>query len=130
MFYYNLNKNRKEELFFTKEGLGKESLQNFLYEIKPETKGGIKMGNRPIKKFRAGSIEAAIWLNEREVDGAIVGFKTVSLRRSWRDRDQNIWRDETINLRKGDLSKVLVVMQKAQEEILLNQNEKGGDDNE
>lgn len=88
------------------------------------------MGNRPIKKFRAGSIEAAIWLNEREIDGAVVGFKTVSLRRSWRDREQNIWRDETINLRKGDLSKVLVVMQKAQEEILLSQNEKEGDDNE
>ena len=88
------------------------------------------MGNRPIKKFRSGNIEAAIWLNEREVDGNIVGFKTVSLRRSWRDRDQSIWRDETLNLRKGDLAKVLVVIQKAQEEILLNQNEKEGDDNE
>src|SRR3989344_3333120 len=89
-----------------------------------------KMGNRPIKKFKSGSIEAAVWLNEREVDGNIVGFKTVSLRRSWRDREKDIWRDETVNLRKGDISKALLVLQKAQEEVLLNQEDKEGEDNE
>ncbi len=88
------------------------------------------MGNRPIKKFRSGGIEAAIWLNEREVDGNIVGFKTVSLRRSWRDREKDIWRDETVNLRKGDISKALLVLQKAQEEVLLNREEKEGEGNE
>jgi len=84
------------------------------------------MGNRPIKKFKSGNIEAAVWFNEREVDGNIVGFKTVSLRRSWRDAKQDIWRDETLNLRKGDLAKVLLVAMKAQEELLLDK----GDQNE
>ena len=56
------------------------------------------MANRPIKKFKSGSIEAAIWFNERERNGEIVGFKTVSLRRSWKDNKTNIWRDEVINL--------------------------------
>jgi len=25
------------------------------------------MGNRPIKKFKAGNIEAAVWFNEKEI---------------------------------------------------------------
>jgi len=81
------------------------------------------MGNRPIKKFKSGNIELAIWFNEREVDGAIVGFKTVSLKRSWRDNKQEIWRDEVVNLRRGDLPKVLLVLNKAQEELLLEKDE-------
>ena len=86
------------------------------------------MGNRPIKKFRAGNIEAAIWFNEREVDGNIVGFKTVSLRRFWRDKKQELWRDEVVNLRKGDTAKALLVLSKSNEELLLSgDDEKGGD---
>jgi len=86
------------------------------------------MGNRPIKKFRAGNIEAAIWFNEREVDGNIVGFKTVSLRRFWRDKKQELWRDEVVNLRKGDIAKALLVLSKSNEELLLSgDDEKGGD---
>ena len=81
------------------------------------------MGNRPIKKFKSGNIELAIWFNEREVDGAVVGFKTVSLKRSWRDNKQEIWRDEVVNLRRGDLPKVLLVLNKAQEELLLEKDE-------
>ena len=77
------------------------------------------MGNRPIKKFRAGAIEAAIWFNEKEVDGQVVGYKTATLRRSWRDNKQGIWRDEVINMRKGDIGKALVVLQKVNEELLL-----------
>jgi len=82
------------------------------------------MGNRPIKKFKAGGIEAAIWFNEREVDGNVVGFKTATLRRSWKDNKQNIWRDEVINLRKGDIGKALVVLNKVNEELLLKDEDK------
>ena len=86
------------------------------------------MGNRPIKKFKSGNIELAIWFNEREVDGNIVGFKTVSLRRFWRDKKQELWRDEVVNLRKGDIAKALLVLSKSNEELLLSgDDEKGGD---
>jgi len=81
------------------------------------------MANRPIKKFKSGSIEAAIWFNERERNGEIVGFKTVSLRRSWKDNKTNIWRDEVINLRKTDIQRVLVILNKVNEELLLNKEE-------
>ena len=40
------------------------------------------MGNRPIKKFRSGNIEAAIWSNEKEFNGGMVEFKTISLKKS------------------------------------------------
>lgn len=90
-----------------------------------------KMANRPTKKWRSGSVEAAIWNNEREINGNIVGFKTISLSRSFKKKDENIWRSEQLNLRRNDIPKILLVLQKAQEELLLNQEDKGeGDDNE
>ena len=88
------------------------------------------MGNKPIKKFRSGQLEAAIWFNERKLkDDTIVGFKTVSLRKSWRD-DQGVWRDAVIQLRKQDIPRIVVLMQKTMEELLLAQDEKEDEDEE
>ena len=53
-------------------------------------------GNLPIKKFRPGNIEAAVWLNKRDVDGNSVEFKTVSLSRSYKKKDENLWRSDQI----------------------------------
>ncbi|MBU2639194.1 MAG: hypothetical protein KKG75_00635 [Nanoarchaeota archaeon] len=90
------------------------------------------VGNLPIKKWRAGSIEGVVWSNKRNIerDGEKmeVEFKTVTLRRSWKDRDQNIWRDEKLNLRKQDIPKLMVILNKMQEELFLSQSEGGGDD--
>ncbi len=86
------------------------------------------MANRPIKTYRAGNIQGAIWFNEREVKEAVVGFKTVSIRRSWKDKDKDLWREETLNLRKQDLPKIAVILNKLQEDLLL--NEEGEDDDE
>ena len=82
--------------------------------------------DKPIKKFRAGSVEAAIWLNSRDVDGTRVEFKTVTLRRSWRDRDSGDWRDERINLRRSDLPKFLVVLSEVQKALFLEGEDKDG----
>ena len=81
------------------------------------------MGNRPIKKFRSGNIEAAIWSNEKEFNGGLVEFKTISLSRSYKKKDEEIWRNEVINLRRNDLQKTVLVLQKAQEELLLSQEQ-------
>ncbi len=87
------------------------------------------MANKPpIKKFRAGQLEAAIWFNEKKLkDDTLVGFKTVSLRKSWKD-DEGVWRDATIQLRKHDVPKVIVLMNKAMEELLLAHEEKEEDE--
>jgi hypothetical protein len=75
---------------------------------------------QPLKKFKSGSIEAAVWSNERDVkdSNTKVEFKTVSLRKSWKD-DKDVWRDATINLRRSDLIKAILVLEKAQEELFL-----------
>ena len=43
------------------------------------------MVNAPIAKFKCGTIECAIWNNEKQRDdGEILEFKTVSLKKSWK----------------------------------------------
>ena len=88
--------------------------------------------DRPIKKFRVGAIEAAIWLNAKDIDGTRVEFKTVTLKRSWRDKESGDWRDERINMRRSDIQKMLLVLSEAQKNFFLDQEgaevDKGKDD--
>lgn len=88
------------------------------------------MANRPIKKFRSGNIESAIWLNTKTVDGNSVDFKTVSLSKSWKKQDEDIWRSEVINLRRNDIAKAMLVLQKAQEELFLAEEVQESGENE
>ena len=74
------------------------------------------MANRPIKKFRSGNIEAAIWSNEREFNGGLTEFKTVSLSRSYKKKDEDTWRTEVINnIRLNDLGKIKAIFDKLQD---------------
>ncbi len=82
--------------------------------------------NMPINKFKAGNIETAVWNNKREVNGATVEFKTVSLSRSYIKKGEDTWRNDVINMRRNDLQKAIIVLQKAQEALLL--TEKDEDD--
>ncbi|MAG45843.1 MAG: hypothetical protein CMH63_03680 [Nanoarchaeota archaeon] len=80
------------------------------------------VGGLPIKKFRSGSIDCSVWSNKREIerDGEKMEteFKTVSLRKSW-NKDGK-WYDHTItNIRRNDIARMILLLQKAQEELLL-----------
>ena len=87
------------------------------------------MVNLPLKKYRAGSIEGVVWENKRKRDdGSEIEFKTVTLRRSWKDKDQDLWREEKINLRKTDLAKIAVILQQLQQDLYLSQPIGGGRD--
>jgi hypothetical protein len=81
---------------------------------------------QPIKKYKSGNISGALWFNEREVNGNIVGFKTLSITRSWKDKDT--WRNEALNIRKQDIAKVILILNKLQEDLFLEGRE--GYDNE
>ena len=87
------------------------------------------MANRPIKKWRSGNLEVAIWLNERINNDTKVEFKTLSLTRNWKKKDDDVWRSDVMNLRRMDIPRVMVLLQKAQEELFLtsqeHENEKG-----
>jgi len=73
----------------------------------------------PIKKYKSGNLEASIWKNEKDLnEGGIITFKTVTLRKSWKDRN-NVSRDQTISFRRQDVEKILVLMRKVQEHLLL-----------
>ncbi|RME54803.1 hypothetical protein D6777_02610 [Candidatus Woesearchaeota archaeon] len=82
--------------------------------------------NKPIKKYKSGNFSGVIWMNEREVDGAKVGFKTLTLTRSWKDKEQAIWRNEHLNFRRSDIPKIMAIMNKLQEDLFL--SEEGDDD--
>ncbi|MBI5391562.1 hypothetical protein HZB00_01020 [Candidatus Woesearchaeota archaeon] len=88
------------------------------------------MANRPIKKYRAGAIEVCIWDNEKQIGDALVGFKTISLSRSFKKKGEDIWRSEQLNLRKSDLPKVLVTLNEAMKEILLSHPEEEREEDE
>ena len=89
------------------------------------------VGNLQVKKFRSGAIEGVIWANKRkQEDGSEIEFKTVTLRRSWKDKTQDIWREEKLNLRKTDLPKIQLIIQKLQEDLYLSNDNKGDDSDE
>ncbi len=83
--------------------------------------------NLPIKKWRSGSIDGAVWLNKHKKGNEEIEFKTATLRRCWKDRDQDLWRDEKLNLRKADIQRAILILQKIHEEMLLSD---GGDEDE
>ena len=77
----------------------------------------------PIKTWRSGNISGALWFNEREIkEGVKVGFKTVTIRRSWKDKKE-IWRDETLSLRRQDLPKIITVIHEMMKELYLTEKE-------
>lgn len=82
-------------------------------------KNSNKKVNRPIKKWRSSNFELALWSNEREINGNLVEFKTMSLSRSFKKKDEEIWRNEVINLRRMDIPRVLALLSEASKELYL-----------
>ena len=76
--------------------------------------------NLPEKKYRAGAVAATIWANEVIRDGKQVTYRTVSLERSYKDKDDE-WKS-TNSLRVTDIPKAVLVLQKAFEYIALSNN--------
>ena len=73
--------------------------------------------NYPQRKFKAGSVEATIWLNEGQRDGAPVQFQTISLHRNYKDKDDE-WKT-TNSFRISDLPRAMLVLNKAYEFVAL-----------
>ena len=66
--------------------------------------------NKPAFKAKSGSCEVALW-NQKGANG---DFRTVSMQRSYRDKDGN-WQ-KTQTLRVNDIPDVVLCMQKAYEQ--------------
>lgn len=88
--------------------------------MKTEVQGN--SANRPVKSFRCGNFSGAIWANEKQMPEGMVSFMTASLRKSWKDKSGS-WRDETVNLRKNDIAKAVLLLNKLQEEMFFSDTE-------
>jgi len=85
--------------------------------------------NRPIKEYKISNWKVSIWENVKEIDQASkVTYKTISLSRSFKKRDEDIWRNEVINnIRRQDITKLRLILNKA-EEYLFFENKEGDKD--
>jgi hypothetical protein len=89
--------------------------------IKPQTVPSVNevLGrNLPEKKFRSGAIAATIWANSAVRDSKPVTYRTISLQRSYKDKNDE-WQN-TDSMRTSDLPRAILVLQKAYEYVALN----------
>ncbi len=74
--------------------------------------------NAPEKKFRAGAITATVWANKiQNNSGEEAEYQTISLERNYTDKEGK-WHS-TNSMRVNDLPKALIVLQKAYEYSVL-----------
>ena len=75
-------------------------------------------GNGPIKKFREGNIEAAIWEQVGKNPEENKRFFTISLKKSWKKKGTDEkWKSVTVSFHKDEISRVFSVLQQATEEL-------------
>jgi hypothetical protein len=90
-------------------------------KTEPPTVNQVMGRNMPEKKFRSGAIAATIWANSAVRDGKAVTYRTISLQRSYKDKNDE-WQN-TDSLRTSDLPRAILVLQKAYEYVALYSDE-------
>lgn len=74
------------------------------------------MANQPTKKFRISTWEGVVWDNKKTINGGEIEYKTVTISRSYKKKDENVWRSEVINnIRLNDLGKLRAILDKLQD---------------
>jgi hypothetical protein len=81
--------------------------------------------NLPEAKFKAGAVSATVWKNTGKRDGQAVEFRTISIDRRYRDKNEE-WQS-TSSMRINDLPKAMVVLQKAYEYLVLKEQGSEGE---
>jgi hypothetical protein len=113
-----------EKLKQTLVNVAKPQVQSS-YQAKPDSRvptvNEVMGRNMPEKKFRSGAVAATIWANSAVRDGKQVTYRTVSLQRSYKDKNDE-WQN-TDSLRTSDLPRAILVLQKAYEYVALNNDE-------
>lgn len=77
--------------------------------------------NKPVAKFRAGTISCAVFENTGNKDGVDFSYKTIQVQRSYKVGEE--WKNEQINLRKNDVANLQLALNKAFEEVVLNKTD-------
>ena len=75
------------------------------------------MSNQPVKKFKAGAVEAAIWNNEKKAGDNVTTMESVSIVRRYKDKAGQ-WQS-TSSFSMNELPKVALVSKKAFEYLAM-----------
>ena len=95
-----------------------QNMQVPQHQTTPNTPQQQQKTNQPETRFTAGAISATVWQNASSgKDGQQMTYHTVSLQRSYKDRDGN-WK-HTSSMRLNDLPKARLVLSKAYEFLVL-----------
>ena len=79
---------------------------------------------QPIKKWRISNVEICVWENKKKFKDGEVSFKTATLSRSYKKKDEDIWRSEVINnIRRNDIPKIQVLLNKVQDYLFFEDSE-------
>ena len=70
---------------------------------------------KPIETFRAGLVQASIFMNERKVDGKDVEIPSISVQKRYMDKGS--WKS-TSSFNLNDLPKAMLVLAKAYDYVL------------
>lgn len=74
----------------------------------------------PVQKYKAGALAATVWKNEVESNGETRAFHTISLEKSYKDKEGK-WQ-QSRNMLSDDLPKAVCVLNKAFEYLQLKTN--------
>jgi|WetSurMetagenome_2_1015567.scaffolds.fasta_scaffold58973_4 hypothetical protein len=80
--------------------------------------------NKPIFKVRCGGISASVFSNKiKGKDGKDFEVQTISIQKSYLDKEEK-WQNMTIGIRKNDVAKLLVALNKVNDFVFLSTKDK------
>jgi len=90
------------------------------------------MANQPVKKYRISNWEGVVWDNKKKLsNGVEVGYKTITVSRSYKKKDEDIWRNEVINnIRLNDIGKLQAILDKLQDFLYFEARQQEEDEGE
>ena len=83
-------------------------------------------GQKPVAKFSAGQISAALWENEIEVKGKTVAVLKATVQRRYKDNKTDTWKSST-SFSRNEIPLAIYCLQKCFEKIIEKQID-GADD--
>jgi len=85
------------------------------------------VGQKPVEKFQAGQINAALWENEIEVNGKTMPVLKATVQRRYKDKSGK-WQSSN-SFGRNEIPLAIYCLQQAFEKIIETQNEKPNIDN-
>ena len=86
-------------------------------------------GQKPVAKFKAGQISAALWENEIEVKGRTVTLLKATVQRRYKDNKTDTWKSSS-SFNRNEIPLAVYCLQKAFERIIETQSEQSSDNND